>query len=112
MAWIMKLSKGFDSTHDAIAFFEKVAKTTGEPTPLDDKPDLDEIDIMYYQHWQALHRSRQAGFSLNSLSISDIVAYSKAFTIYDFPRFLDIIQHIDGLFLRLHHDNSSSNKNS
>ncbi|RLE19702.1 MAG: hypothetical protein DRJ65_19860 [Acidobacteria bacterium] len=81
--------------------FYKALQDRGESSPLDDLPDLDIVDTLYYEDFVVLGTERVNGMSMGPIPIMKIVDYARMEGVEDVGRFKRIIAAVDRLYMRL-----------
>jgi len=85
---------------DHIKFFEQKAEL-GLATPLDSAPTVDQVQLLIYDAYLMLNRSRQG----NNISFMEIEAYCRLFSVPDIKLFVTSIQSLDKKLKELNNGN-------
>ena len=107
--WFLKLQESRD---------EKAAKAGKESSllpALANKPDLFSDLIIYYQAFQAVSTSRDSGFGIGYIKLSEIRGLLDEWNLYNYEdrlEWIQWIQFIDRIFVKLQSDKQKKNKKS
>jgi hypothetical protein len=70
---------------------------------LANRPELPrELEETWEAFW-SLNRSRQIGFSIGPIPLSEIRAYVELFRVVDVRSFVECVRHMDGIYLKDYH---------
>jgi len=72
------------------------------PKELDDPPELPSVFTYCWHDFLQLHNARQAGFSINCLSYTEIKSYFDLMGVTPAPWHISVIKLFDNLFMQEH----------
>lgn len=81
----------------------------GDPSPLDDRPELDPEGLHFWEGFNQLHSSRLVGMGAQPLQISEIDAWAKMYGLTRSERreFLYVIKALDDVWLAKARENAT-----
>lgn len=87
---------------------EKVEGSGQDVKALEDKPEINPADRVYYTAFGMLSSSRQSGMSTNPFVLSEILVCAELLGMADVLEFVSIIQQLDSNVLGMHDGTRSS----
>lgn len=74
------------------------------------EPELDEHLLEMLDAFWLLNTSRQNGFDVGYIPLTEIEAFCRMFPVIDVPGFVVIIRHMDRLFVEFHQEKRKAEK--
>ena len=91
---------------------EKVEGSGQDVKALEDKPEINPADRVYYTAFGMLSSSRQSGMSTNPFVLSEILVCAELLGMADVLEFVSIIQQLDSNVLEMHDGTTRSSTDS
>ena len=77
-----------------------------------DRPELPEGVRWYWEAFWTLNESRQIGFGLGFIPLSEINVYAQMFNVVDVPTFALVIRGMDRVYVHERHEQEKANQTS
>ena len=81
--------------------FYKALQDKGESSPLDEVPDLDIVESLYYEDFVILGTERVNGMSMGAIPITRIDEYARIEKVENIEKFKRIIAAVDRLYMKI-----------